>query len=153
MNESALYVRAHRGLLLALLALLAPAGALAQGSACSRLPSSSPGGLGGFDYGPYYSCMAELSGEAQHGWWNSLTPRQQQLSRGVSALQAQHFGATGAPIPLTEQNLLLVMQLLGAEVSEAPFVWERMSYISQTYSVLGEVDDYLEQIKRQFGIP
>lgn len=88
--------------------------------------------------------MQRLSNEARQQWWNSLTPRQRQLVRLVGLVENQYKTQTRQPyIPLTRQNLRLVVQAIGASEREAGFVDQRMRVHAQAGKVIASVDRFL----------
>ena len=88
--------------------------------------------------------MQRLSNEARQQWWNSLTPRQRQLVRLVGLVEDQYKTKTRQPyIPLTRQNLRLVVQGIGASEREAGFVDQRMQIHARAGRAIASVDRFL----------
>jgi hypothetical protein len=71
---------------------------------------------------------------ANYQWWNSLTPRQQQLERAIGAAEEQHMARTGQYyIPVTDRTVLAMIRRIGASSHEAGWVRQRM----EAYAELG----------------
>lgn len=82
-------------------------------------------------------------------WWNSLTPRQQELTRAVGVVEERFQQATGEYfIPVTRENLDAVVRVVGARSHEVGFVLERMRSHATIGTGLRQVDRFLEQAQR-----
>jgi hypothetical protein len=88
----------------------------------------------------FYCEGAILSGQAQQALVNSYTPRQRLLARVIGEAIYAFYEETGQPLPVTQQTLQLMMEGLGADVSEAAFVYDRMVAHSNAIAAIIEAD-------------
>lgn len=92
--------------------------------------------------------MQRLSNEARQLWWNSLTPRERQLVRLVSAVERSYTQQTGnSYIPLTAPNLRVVLQRIEATEDEAEFVLVRMRVHARVGETIKSVDRSLKYMQ------
>lgn len=90
-----------------------------------------------------------LANEARQLWWNSLSPRERTLVRAVGRAEQAHTEETGEPyIPVTDENVVLVMQLVDAEEGEAGFVRERLQVHARAAETIADVDTSLEYMRQ-----
>jgi hypothetical protein len=86
------------------------------------------------------------------GKWND---RQRQLDRAISAEEEQYQQQTGQrSIPMTQQNLTILMQRVGAKPEEENFCRERMKVYYDVGESIKQADDLLQEINekmRQWG--
>ena len=82
-------------------------------------------------------------------WWNSLTPRQQQLERAIGAVEQEYKANTGQYfIPVSDENVRAMMQRVGARPHEAGWVRYRMEDYATFGRNLQMVDRNLEIMQR-----
>jgi hypothetical protein len=82
-------------------------------------------------------------------WWNSLTPRQQQLTRAVEAFEQRYMSATGEYfVPVTQANLDTIVRVVGARPDEVGFVLERMRSHAAVGAGIKQADAFLERAQR-----
>ena len=88
----------------------------------------------------FYCEGSILSGEASQALVNSYTPRQRQLAQVISEVVYTFYQQTGRPLPVTQQTLQIMMQGIGANATEAPFVLERMVANSNAIAAMIQAD-------------
>lgn len=84
--------------------------------------------------------------------WDALTERQKHLDRSIrSLLEATKKGYAIHNIPVTQNNVALIMQKIGAKPSEASFVEQRMLLYVNCDEKVRKADEYLEYIQKRFS--
>jgi len=92
--------------------------------------------------------MQRLSNEARELWWNSLSDRQKYLIRAIGKLEEAHFTRTGYNIDPNQQNLALVMRVIGGSYSEINFVWQRLLYYKRISEALQQANRSAAQTEK-----
>lgn len=87
-----------------------------------------------------------LSGQAQQALVNSYSPRQRQLARAISEVIYAFYEEYGQPLPVTQETLQLMMEGLGADASEAAFVYDRMVAHSNAIAAIIEADSTINRM-------
>lgn len=72
--------------------------------------------------------------------WNELTDRQKQLDRA--------FEGCGVKLDGSDRCLKNVMQAIGAQPYEAPFVRERIALRLRTQQMLNDTDSFIDSTNR-----
>jgi len=87
-----------------------------------------------------------LSREAWQHYWNSLSPRQQHLSKSIDSIENNYYSKNGRYITITRQTLNQVMNAIGATPSEADFVLSRMRAFIEADKAVENADRLIEGI-------
>jgi hypothetical protein len=90
----------------------------------------------------------EVATQQQNARWRSYTPRQRQLSRTISQIVTDYFQRTGQALPVTQETVSQVMQMVGASRSEAAFVIDRMVANSNAYAGMNQANDTIDRTQR-----
>lgn len=77
-------------------------------------------------YRRFYCQGKESVTRAQQARIRSYSPRQRYLAQAVSQLVYDYYQRTGQVLPITNQTVVQVMQIVGASQSEAAFVVDRL---------------------------
>jgi hypothetical protein len=80
---------------------------------------------------------APVTTQMRYSWWNSLTPRQQQLERAIAQVTWNYYQQTGTGVYPNRENLMALMQWIGASANEAPWVYQRMTHHHNTIQYKG----------------
>ena len=94
----------------------------------------------------FYCEGAILSGQAQQDLVNSYTPRQRQLTQAIGEVVYAFYEETGQPLPVTQETLQLMMEGLGANASEATFVYDRMVAHNNAIAAIIEADSTINRM-------
>jgi len=84
----------------------------------------------------------------QNARWRSYTPRQRQLSLAVAQIVTDYYQRTGQALPVTQETVSQVMQLVRASRSEAAFVIDRMVANSNAYAGMNRANVTIDRTQR-----
>lgn len=90
----------------------------------------------------------EAATQQQWNNWRSYTPRQRQLSMAISQIVTDYYQRTGQALPVTQETVVQVMQLVGASREETAFVINRMVANSNAYAGMNRANGTIDRTQR-----
>lgn len=98
---------------------------------------------------PYMPDPAIQQYQAQQAWqhlYNSWTPRQRQLHKSITGIENAYFNQTGRHVPVTNQNVQVIMNKIGAQPNERDFVIQRMRAHENATQAIDKADRLIDSI-------
>lgn len=93
----------------------------------------------------FYCEGSILAGDESQALASGYTPRQRQLAQLVGDVVYAFYQQTGRPILVNQETLQIVMQGVGANAAEAPFVLERMVANSRAVAAIIQADNTISR--------